>query len=76
MVELAFRVIHLNKSTMLAFEARTVVHNLITYHVNPSVRINILLDTPLNNDQPLNVHSPAGIRQYYVNCAPLHVWVW
>ena len=41
------------------------MHTLISCPINSSIRINLLLDDPLNNDQFLNTRSPAVLRQYY-----------
>lgn len=53
---------HLNKATKSVFDARAMVHNLTTCPKTSSVCINLSLDTPLNNDQSLNIRRPAVLR--------------
>ena len=65
--ELSSLLLHLDKSTKVAFDARVVIHKLITNPINSSVGINLSLDTPLNNRQTTNIGRPGALRQYFAD---------
>ena len=58
-------VCQLPKDNALYDLSRCVIDQLISHPVNSANGIKLSIDKPLNNDECLNIHRPAVLRQYF-----------